>query len=292
MSAERAVLKNLALWKGRPIRVTPLHGGYTNHNYLISLGKNKFVARFAPESTGKLGLKRSAEIRNYRIAHKLGIGPRVILHDPKHRLLIVEYLRGNILNSSSVKKPAIIKNIARLLRVVHDGPRLSRIPDALERSYAYIRQAKKMKAWMPADIDSALRDLRRVEKRLRISRDTPSHSDTMLGNIVVGPHGKMMLIDWEYSTNFDRRFDLAFISVKGKFSDKEDRMLINAYAKENQQELLDGVRLMKAIAYFSEAAYCILQYAISDKDADYRGHALRHLRGFEKTIGTIFTAEK
>ena len=278
-----SVLKNLDIWKSGRISIAPLRGGFTNHNYLVTDKNKKYVARFAPETTKLLHLNRKSEIYNYNVAARLGIGPKTTVYHPQHRLLIVEYLDGKVLKPKTARGPVMIKKIAKILKTLHNGPRLKNLIDPMNRGQGYTRLARRFKTWMPKHMDQYLEHLKLIEKRLgKLPRTYPCHLDIMIANVIITPTDTIKLIDWEYSSNADYRYDLSMLSVKGKFRAVEDRLLVRAYTGRDDEKLYSDIQLMKAVVYFAEAAYGILQNALSDKSVNYKKYALMNLRGFEK----------
>ena len=63
---------------------TPLEGGITNRNYLVSLGGNRYVIRVPGKDTSLLEIDRGAEVAANRKASELGVAPPVaaVLDDP------------------------------------------------------------------------------------------------------------------------------------------------------------------------------------------------------------------
>src|SRR5205085_1810857 len=116
------IINSLPLWNN-PIKIEELHGGITNFNYLVHDKNNKFVTRFASPSNNLLGLNREREINNMKIATSLGIGPKFIEFFPQYNLLIVEYIEGKVLTPATARNPEQIKQIATILKKLHNGPK-------------------------------------------------------------------------------------------------------------------------------------------------------------------------
>ncbi|MEK7651837.1 MAG: choline/ethanolamine kinase family protein [Patescibacteria group bacterium] len=284
MKTHHEIIRSLPEWKKQNLKIHRLSGGMTNFNYLVSIEKKRYVVRFAPSISKSLGLDRAREIFNYGVAYKQGIGPRIFKHYPYHSALIVEYLEGRPLTKKQSKRPEAIKSVAGLLKKLHQGNVLKGKRSPAQRGRDYIEQAKQLKAWLPSDISWYLKQVKLVEKRLSpISKTDPCHQDLMFGNIVLSRTGKYRLIDWEYSGSADRRFDLAMFSVKGSFGKKEDSILVHNYAPNNTEKLYNDLQYMKLIVFFAEAAYGLLQNAISQRqDVNYKSYALENLKGFKR----------
>jgi hypothetical protein len=114
MEGRIAFIKKLPYVKKPAIK--PLKGGMTNINYLVLDGNKKYVVRFAPKINSLLGLNRKRESHNTRIAHKLGLGPRVAGFYPKENCLVIEYITGKHLRPRREKGPKILKRWRIFLR--------------------------------------------------------------------------------------------------------------------------------------------------------------------------------
>lgn len=273
------IIKKLPLWDNRDILIKKLSGGITNFNYLIQDKSKKYVARFAPKSNVLLGSNRKREIYNTKIASSLDLGPKITQFFPKYNLLIVEYIDGNVFSPEMAKKHTQIKLVAKLLKKLHGGPKFRGKFNPFKTIRKYIAIAKKRQSWLPDDINKRLDELDKIEKKLgRFYKTYPCHLDLMIENII-GKENKVKLIDWEYSSNSDYRLDLAMLSVKGNFTNQHDRLLLKEYGNDNK-DLYDQIQIIKAVVYFREAAWGLLQLAISQIKFDYKKYAIKNLSFF------------
>lgn len=281
---ERDIIKKLPLWHYRSIKVKQLKGGMTNNNYLVVNNNRSYVARFAPETSRILGLSRKREIHNYRIASSLKIGPRFIAYYPAYRLLIVEYITGKHIDSKTMQNHITIKKLAHLLYKLHRAKNMKGSFNPFKRARKYILTAKKINKCLPEGIDKYLSIFRKIERAFSNKHVYPCHLDLMRENIIQMPNGAIRLIDWEYASNADYQYDLAMLSVKGKFTPREDKILVKEYKGFNDHELYKQIQMMKAVVYFAEAAYGILQFKISNGKKLYKKYELLNMRGFQRSI--------
>ena len=88
-----------------------------------------------------------------------------------------------------------------------------------------------------------------------------------------------MLVDWEYAGMGDPRFDLGNLSVNNDFDDGDDERLLGAYyggpPSDPQRAAL---KLMRVLSDAREAAWGVVQGAVSELDFDFDGYAQRALR--------------
>ncbi len=273
------IIANLPLWKSKP-KIEPLHGGMTNINFLVQENKKKYVARFALASNTFLGLDRKREINNTKIAALENIGPKVIAFYPKHNLLILEYIPGTVGSPVSVKKSENILLLAKLLQQLHSGEKFRGELNIFDSIRSYLLEVQKRKSWVPADLAVLLSHLQQIEKQVQFKINTPCHLDLMIENIVFNAE-KVRLIDWEYSANSDPRFDIAMLSVKASFGKKEDILLLKSYGAP---QLYTEIQLMKALVFFREASWGLLQLAVSSIPYDYKKYAEEHLHLFREHL--------
>lgn len=281
------ILKKLDCWKQREhLLVAPLKGGMNNRNFLIHDGTKKYVAHFAPAIHKMFWLDREREMRNYKIASSLKLSADVFRYYKKYRLLIIDYLEGNILTKKKLRDPKTIKKIARALKKLHAGPRFSGSIWQKDRAMHYLRAVKHRKGWLPRDMASKMEKLKGIEAKISpLRKSVPCHLDLMLENIILTPDKKIKFIDWEYSSNGDYRYDLAMLSIQGEYGEKIDNFLIKEYDGKTNPELLKDMRLMKAVVCFAEAAYGVFQNTLSRrKDIDYRSYAISEYKKFEQIV--------
>lgn len=274
------VIRGLPLWQGSSsLSVQDLKGGITNFNYLVETGGKKYVARFGPKDGSLLGLDRQREIENTKIAYKEGIGPEFVEYYPEYNLLIIRYIEGLIFAPEIVKEHNHIQSVAELLRKLHQGEKFSGAFNPFEISRKYIATAKERQSWLPENISLLLKDFEKIENTLPTVSPSPGHFDLVMGNFVEN-EGSIKLIDWEYSANGDYRFDLASVSVYGEFERKHEEILLEAYGDEDFS--YSQFQKMKAVVAFREAAWGVLQLAISEIEYDYQGSAGKYFFLFEK----------
>ncbi|HLC63738.1 MAG TPA: choline/ethanolamine kinase family protein [Patescibacteria group bacterium] len=277
MKNYQAILKNLNCFKPGELRIKKLAGGMTNENFLVKDSAGCYVARFAPDNLKVLGLSRQREIYNYRQAAKSGLGAKVLWHYPKHRLLIVEYFPGRIFKVKDAQNPASIRKLSRLLFKLHHGPRFSGNFNPFARTRRYLKLAEQSGAWLPKNLDYYFAILKQIQARVGFSRPCPCHLDLMLENILETPSGQIKLLDWEYSSNADYRYDLAMLMVKGKLNEAQEKLLIKTYFGKYRPGVHNEVKIMKSAVYLAEASYGLVQQAVSSKPVNYKAYALVNL---------------
>ena len=108
-------IKAMPLWQGE-ISATPLDGGITNVNYLVSDGDKKYVARLG-EDIPQHHVMRFNELSASRAAHAAGLSPAVIYTEPG--ITVLEFIECATFSPEDVRKPENLKRILPLIKTCH-----------------------------------------------------------------------------------------------------------------------------------------------------------------------------
>jgi thiamine kinase-like enzyme len=157
------------------------------------------------------------------------------------------------------------------------------VPELLE-DYAAIAQARG--ASLPASYDDARAAARRIVAALGHGSERPCHNDLLAGNLIrADEDGRTLLVDWEYAGMGDPRFDLGNLSVNNDFDDGTDDRLLATYqgsaASDGQRAAL---KLMRVMSDAREAAWGVVQGAVSDLDFDFEGYAAEHFQRLRAAV--------
>ncbi len=282
------MLRNLPIWKGREIHLKPLNGGITNINFKIKANGNYYVARLGHSQNKLLGIDKEKEFYNTNLAFSLGIGPKAVGVYLEQNLLVTEFIPGEACTPKEVQEN--IPKLARILfKLHHSRKKFKDKTNIIEGIRTFIDISRKKKSWLPEDIGVLLDQLEQLEKIIcPFSLNYPCHLDLMIENIIRTPEG-IKLIDWEYAANSDFRFDLAMLSVKGKFSVEQDEELLQAY---DETAPTPAFQAMKAIVFLREASWGILQNAISLVPFNYKKYAIENLQQFRSMTEKILKANE
>src|SRR6266702_3955779 len=120
--AEQAAAK-VALWRGKPITVSPLSGGLTNENYLVRCESTRYVLRLPGQSTELLAIDRENEVYNTKAAASTGIGPQVLEHVPGADVMVLEFIAGPTMTAKTLQSPRMTARMAQSFHRLHAAPR-------------------------------------------------------------------------------------------------------------------------------------------------------------------------
>jgi thiamine kinase-like enzyme len=262
---------------------TPLEGGITNRNFRATLGGIDYVIRQPGKDTELLGIVREAERQASHTAASLGIAPAVaaVLED----CLVTRFVACHSVSSRDVA--GCVEEIARALRGFHDSPALLpatfSVPDLL-RSYADI--VRRRGGTPPREYDELVSVAERVAAALGRARPCPCHNDLLPGNIIrAHDDGRMMIVDWEYAGMGDPRFDLGNLSINNGLEGADDERLLRAYYGEAASDARRAaLELMRVLSDAREAAWGVVQGAISELDFDFDGYAREHAQRLHAAV--------
>jgi thiamine kinase-like enzyme len=265
-------------WPGREVQLEPLGGGITNHNFVVRVDGKAYVLRIAGADTELLGIDRAAEHEAARIASGLGVGPEVV--DFVEGSLITRFVEGGIVPVEEIRRPEGLREVAGLLRRIHDGPHFPATFDAFRVVEAYRGTAEAHGVRIPPQYAEAKTRADEIERTLGTRPVQPCHNDLLNANFIRSPAG-IRIVDWEYAGMGDRFFDLANFSVNHELSEAESDALLDAYFGQVTDEAREHLRLMRLMSDFREAMWGVVQQGISKLDFDYEDYASRH---FERAL--------
>ncbi len=253
----------------------PLSGGITNRNFRATLGGADYVVRLPGKDTDLLSIDREAERLATEAAAQLGIAPAVAA-------TLEDCLVTNFIVCEPVRAEDLldgVEQIAVALRSFHgSGTRLPtsfRVPDLLEDYAAIVRRRGGA---LPGAYSDALFAAARITAALPVAVPRPCHNDLLAGNIIrVTSDGAIRIVDWEYAGMGDPRFDLGNLSINNGFDEAANDRLLTAYDGEPPSDRRRAaLRLMRVLSDAREAAWGVVQGAVSELDFDFKGYADEH----------------
>jgi len=282
LTLEQAIAR-IPGWDDPGLKVTPLGGGITNHNFRVDVGGESFVLRLVGENTDLLGIDREAEYAANRAAAAAGVAPEVVHFLRPEGCLVTRFIDGRAIEPQEIGRPEMIARVAQALRVVHGLPPILGTFSAFAVVGNYSRLARKHGARFPKYFDRLRRELESIWSHLPESTPRPCHNDLLNANFL--DDGTLRILDWEYAGMGDIFFDLANFSRNHDFDPSQDRLLLQAYFGDATAGRLARLRLMRVASDVREAMWGLLQSGISRLDFDFVGYAEKHFRRAAEGIG-------
>jgi thiamine kinase-like enzyme len=266
------------IWPGREVRLEPLGGGITNHNFRVDVDGERLVLRIAGADTELLGIDREAERAAAEAAAEVGVGPEVV--DFVEGCLVTRFVDGRPIPVAEMQGPECLRETAALLRRVHEGPPFPARFDSFRVVEDYRETALEHGVELPPEYVEAKRRADEIERELGERPEQPCHNDLLNANFIRSPEG-IRIVDWEYAGMGDRFFDLANFSINHELGEAQNEIFLEAYFGDVTDEHRRHLRLMRFMSDFREAMWGVVQQGISKLDFDYVDYAQRHFRRLE-----------
>jgi thiamine kinase-like enzyme len=269
------------VWPGRELELEPLGGGITNRNFKVSVDGESFVLRIGGKDTELLGIDRQAEHAATLAAAGLGIAPEVVAFLEPEGYLVTRFVEGSPLPPEEVRNPEMLRRVAEMLRLVHEGPAFPARFDSFRVVETYLAIAKDRGVSRPPAYGWAKEIADTVEHARGPQPLHPCHNDLINPNFIAVSR-KVRIVDWEYAGMGDRFFDLANFSIAHELGDSENEQLLAAYFGQVEETDLHAIRLMRFMSDFREAMWGVVQQGLSELDFDFVGYAEHHFVRLER----------
>jgi thiamine kinase-like enzyme len=284
LTVEEAIAR-VPMWAdAQDIKVSPLEGGITNHNFRLDAGGKSFHLRLAGENTEMLGIDREHEYEANRIAGELGIAPEVVYFIRPEGYLVTRFIDGRPILPEELRQPENIQRVVDALHRIHSMPQIPGVFSAFQVVRDYSKIARRYKVQFPQNFDWLISQMNDAEAALMnqplIQR--PCHNDLLNGNFLLADH--LYILDWEYAGMGDLFFDLANFSNNHELSEDENRLLLDYYFGNVMARDLAHLNIMKIMSDFREAMWGLVQVGISTLDFDFREYASKHFARLTRNI--------
>jgi thiamine kinase-like enzyme len=274
-----AALQRVPEVAGRELTLTPLSGGITNRNYLVTANglAERYVLRLAGNDTHLLGISREVEHAATVLAAGVGVGPEVAAFIRPEGYLVTLFIEGRPVDDEKVHRPETLRAVADSIRRIHDGPAIPGlfIPYRIVEAYRALAVARGV--MIPNEYELAHAIGRRIELALLTApiEMRPCHNDLLNANFIDDGE-RIRIVDWEYAGMGDPFFDLGNFSVNHGLKPDEDAILLAAYEGGVGTARAARLALMRVMSDFREAMWGVLQQGVSTLDVDFREYAAEH----------------
>lgn len=234
-------------------------GGMTNRTYKVDFYPSELkvpeeVVLRVPGQGSSRFIDRDCEKANAIDASSRGINVDVLSNDKG--LQVTRFLKGNqAVTKSIVEDPRVLRGIAQVLKDLHSLKKLfGNTVFPFTRNNDLIAALKANHNILPSDLDVVVEKVGQIElifNRYSIQR-VPCHCDTTMGNFLLPPRDegdevKVNIIDWEYSGNNDKIWDLAYFATEAKLRREQEVNLLTSYFGECNDYMLAWFDLYKPV---------------------------------------------
>lgn len=225
-------------------------GGMNNNNYRVNTNIKDLVFRLPGKGSNE-SVNRDSELFNSKLANEIGIDCNIIYFDKESGLKIAEYIEdAETLNITTAKREDNMELMAYALNILHDSKK------KFYRDFQPFMEIEEYKNTIIKEEKTLLENFDRLDEivdLLKVKLEelpieyVPSHLDAWPENFVKG-NDKIYLIDWEYSANYDRLWDVVSIGLECDYSEDEEELFLKKYFKRNpsdeQIEKMDVLRVL------------------------------------------------
>jgi thiamine kinase-like enzyme len=276
---------SLPIWLGEAT-ATPLGGGITNLNYLVTDARRRAVVRIGDDIPVHQ-IMRFNELAASRAAHAAGVSPGVVHHEPG--ALVLDFVEGRTMTAEDLREQDLLEQALALVMHAHrDIPRHLRGPALtfwvfqVVRDYAATLEDGKSRH-RPA-LSGLLEEAQALERAVGRIEMVFGHNDLLPGNFL--HDGKRMwLIDWDYAGWGSPLFDLGGLAANNGLDSAQEEWLLEAYfGAAPDADLWRRYRAMKAAAALREAMWSMVQEIHSQLDFDYKTYTAEYLDTYRRAL--------
>jgi thiamine kinase-like enzyme len=273
MSRADEAVARVSLWKGENVRVSPLSGGLTNENYLISTAGMRYVVRVPGQSTELLAIDRTNEVHNTRAAATTGIGPAVLEVIPDLDVMVLEFIDGPTMSAKTLQSAEMAKRMAASFRRLHGSPRFLQDFNMFRLIENYLDIVDAHDVTIPRDYRDRLPTIAEIERAVAAGSlpSVPCHNDLLCENFI-DDGAALRIVDYELSGNNDPCFDLGNTAQEADFDDELRAALCEAYFGRADAQQLARMNLFALMSDVGWTLWGAIQAKISAIDYDFEGY--------------------
>jgi thiamine kinase-like enzyme len=273
MSRADEAVARVSLWKGDDVQISPLSGGLTNENYLVSAAGMRYVVRVPGQSTELLAIDRANEVHNTRAAATTGIGPKVLEVIPDLDVMVLEFIDGPTMSATTLQSAQMAKRMAASFRRLHGAPRFLQDFNMFRLIENYLEIVEAHDVAIPPDYRQRLPTIAEIEHAVAAGSlpTVPCHNDLLCENFI-DDGAALRIVDYELSGNNDPCFDLGNTAQEAEFDDDLRAALCEAYFGRSDAQQLARMNLFALMSDVGWTLWGAIQAKISAIDFDFKGY--------------------
>jgi len=272
------VLEQIPAWKGRISQFAAVGGGISNSNWRVWIaGDSRSYFVKIPGRGTEMFINRAVALEASLKAEAAGIGPRVLQIDAPEGVEIVEFVEGyRTASNRDFLRDSVRLAVIEAYRKLHDCAPLSQTKTVFDMIEEHREQIATVSASMPDATNGLITAYYQARQALEAAGldFVPCFNDPMPGNFLLSPTDHLVLIDYEYSSNNDRCYDLGAWSTEMFFDTATEAAMIEAYFGTFDPRMMNRVTVYKALADIKWTLWSMLQNKISLLEFDFSKYGL------------------
>lgn len=264
-----------------PTDIRALGGGLTNVNMLVRDGAEQFVVRLGSDIP-EHGVLRWNELALSKAAHRAGVSPYVVHHEPG--VLVLDFVEAHTFTEADVCNPDNLRRVINLIKRTHRGipkrlrqPVLTFWPPHVNRTYIGQLMADNTPYRPAMSFMLAQNDM--FEKAIGQIDLVVGHNDLLAANILDDGE-KLLLIDWEYGGFNSPLFDLAGLASNNGLSEAQERAMLEQYFEADADTCWRAYSAMKCCSLMRETLWSMTSEIHSDLDVDFGAYTIENFKKF------------
>jgi thiamine kinase-like enzyme len=273
-TAVRRAVRAVPGWADREFTATPVFGGLQNSNWRVRFaGEDQQYFVKLPGAGTEAFIDRSNANAAGVLAAGAGISPRIVAFQPDTGVEIVEFLDGyRACTNGDMKSWEVAQSVAGLFRTFHEVGPLPVTKTVFDMIDEHLQQVRDLGVVLPSTASVLLREAGAAREALQASGLdlVPCHNDPMPGNFLLSPDGPMKLIDFEFSSNNERAYDLALVVAEFFYDEQRTVACIEESYGAAGWDVIARVRVCVALADLKWGLWgCVNQRLNDSWDFDY-----------------------
>ena len=276
-------------WAGRDVSVEPVFGGLQNSNWRARCTE-ELATLFVklPGAGTEVFIDRANANRAGTLAAAAGISPPIRAFLPGTGVEVVEYLDGyRACTNGDMKAWETARAAIGLFRTFHTVGALPVTKTVFDMVDEHLRQVAELDVRLPGTVPALLREYEAARAAFRASGLdlVPCHNDPMPGNFLVRDGGPMKLIDFEFSSNNERAYDLALVIAEFFYDEPRATACIEEFYGAATWDVVSRVRVCTALADLKWGLWgCVNQQLNDSWDFDYHKYGTWKLARARATV--------
>ena len=283
------VVQKIDDWRNKQVEIQEMTGGLTNKNFRVDVEGQSFFVRIPGADTELLAVDRDSEYHSSKAAADVGVGPKVLYHLPDHKVMVLEFLKGETMSIETLQGPGMPARIAQSLKKLHAGARCLNDFNMFRLVEFYMGIVEEHGVRIPDDYRPRMSVLGEIERALLANSldSVPCNNDLLAENYI--DDGQMLwLIDFEYSGDNDPCFELGNTCQEQQYNEDQYAELCAAYFGETRRHLLARMYLYSVMSDFGWTLWGSIQNKISKLDYDFWEYAMGR---WERALGMLDSNE-
>jgi len=241
-------------WQTREVRyepaapavVSPIHRAVESACFNVTVGDEAIFLKVRyPDMTRFFD--DQAIVACCRLAAEAEVAPAVRYADPGRGLVALERLDDDWTwgKVDHFADPAVLESVVTAKKAIHEGPAFPREVSVFETIERYWRIIAEEKVPVPADVPDLVGHVRRMGAAIAAAGvdHRPCHGDGVASNVMIGPAGAVLLVDFDMAANADPYQDLGSLMVEAFQFPDDMRQVLEIYDGAFVEEHYNRCRL-------------------------------------------------